>query len=481
MMIIKLLFCLFLFLISLSADPAAAVTPAAPFAPVEAASPLEYYRHPTPPSGFMAATGWMQAIDIQGQGTPSTVEVDWMRLHATANNTDMILLGDTFDSRNPLMEWYGLYNRNPWYAGDWLGSMPFSVQNSALILEPSLYPDRIFHWWNTSPTQNITRALIPAGTTQVWFEARVRITGGAGVQVGIDYWKDLTAPYAGLNVNNTEAGASDWYGNSSADWQLIKFPSPAFTNRTVLIDHYYRSILARAPDSGGNAFWQDEIARLRGLGADISEAFRVMAGWFFTSDEYLRKNASDAQYVADLYHTFFNRAPDSDGLSFWIEQMAAGMPRGVVLYSFLFSTEFDDYMRSLLGDSASRGEIDAVVDFYRGFLNRLPDSGGFGYWVDRFRAAQCQGTEAINAEVESISRQFASSEEYSGRRRDNRDHVGDLYYAFLRRGGELAGFNFWVDQLNNNLKTREQLRREFLAAPEFQTRVRQIIDQGCLD
>ena len=216
------------------------------------------------------------------------------------------------------------------------------------------------------------------------------------------------------------------------------------------------------------------------LGADIQEVYRVMAGWFFYSAEYLGKNTSDSQYVTDLYRTFFQRAPDGGGLSYWTGQLAAGMPRGVVLFSFLFSAEFGSYMQGLLGNTASRAEVYAVVDFYRGFLNRLADDGGFGYWIGRFRAAQCQGAAAVNAEVDSISTQFLGSGEYAGRNRSNSDYVADLYYAFLRRGGELTGFNFWVSQLNNGLKTREQLRQEFLKSPEFQSRVSQIISQGCL-
>ena len=248
-----------------------------------------------------------------------------------------------------------------------------------------------------------------------------------------------------------------------------------------LITHYYQFILSRTPDGGGLAFWQSEIDRLIGLVVDTQEAFRVMAGWFFSSPEYLSKNTSDSQYVTDLYRTFFHRDPDGGGLSFWAGQLAQGMPRSVVLFSFLFSAEFFSYTQGLLGSTNSRAEVYAVVDFYRGFLNRLPDTNGFGYWINRFRVAQCQGAAAINAEVNSISTQFLGSGEYTGRNRTNRDYVADLYYAFLRRGGELTGFDFWVSQLDNGLKTREQLRQEFLNSPEFQARVSQIISQGCLN
>jgi len=31
---------------------------------------------------------------------------------------------------------------------------------------------------------------------------------------------------AGYNVNNTEAGTSDWFGNSTTDWQIITVGKP---------------------------------------------------------------------------------------------------------------------------------------------------------------------------------------------------------------------------------------------------------------
>ncbi len=306
----------------------------------------------------------------------------------------------------------------------------------------------------TTPAQAPTRSdtmhpRMTAGSGRlhfVWADFRHSATGSLGAEI---YYRNFTLP-----------------------------PSPAIAN---LITRYYQSILGRAPDAGGLAYWQGEIARLQGLGVDIQEAFRVLAGQFFTSPEYLARNPSNTQYVTDLYRTFFNRAPDSGGLSYWTGQLTAGMPRSVALYSFLFSPEFTAYMQGLLGNTGSRGEVYAVVDFYRGFLNRLPDSSGFGYWLARFRAAQCQGATAVNAEVEAISSQFATSPEYGSRQRNNSNYVADLYYAFLRRGGELSGFNFWVTQLNTGAQTREQVRRSFLQSPEFQGRVQQIIGAGCIN
>src|SRR6185436_13789439 len=136
----------------------------------------------------------------------------------------------------------------------------------------------------------------------------------------------------------------------------------------------------------------------------------------------------------------------------------------------------------IFGMAGVRAEIDAVMDFYRGLLSRLPDDSGFSFWLGRFRAAQCQGQAAILAEVEAISSAFALSAEYNGRNRTQAQYTGDLYNAFLRRGADLGGVQFWISTLtrSTNPLTREQLRVEFKNSPEFQARVQAIIAQGCL-
>lgn len=178
------------------------------------------YDYPTPPNGFLAAVGWMQCIHDDRLDGSSKVEVDWMRLHATLDDgIKVVLKSDDFFASTSPMTYYGLYQRIPWYAGDKLENMPWTIDNGCLVIEPSNRSDRIFHWWNTS------RSLVPPGVRRVWFEARVRITGPALVQTGVDYWKDLTIGYGGTDINNTEAGVSDWYF-ASAEWQIIRVGEP---------------------------------------------------------------------------------------------------------------------------------------------------------------------------------------------------------------------------------------------------------------
>jgi hypothetical protein len=246
-----------------------------------------------------------------------------------------------------------------------------------------------------------------------------------------------------------------------------------------LVTHYYHAILNREPDSGGKAFWEGEAARMTSLGANINETWFVMAGNFFNSPEYQSAGKNNAQFVTDLYNTFFNRVPDSGGFNFWMGQIAGGLPREVALLSFMFSPEFRAFAEAIFGNTAARPEVDMVVDFYRGLLNRLPETAAFNYWVGQLKTAQCQGPGAVYAKVHEISNAFIFSAEYSGRGRNNTQYVADMYNAFLRRGGDAGGVNFWINQLNTGGKDRNTVPANFVASPEFSARVNAVMSAGC--
>jgi hypothetical protein len=247
-----------------------------------------------------------------------------------------------------------------------------------------------------------------------------------------------------------------------------------------LVTHYYQSILNRAPDTSGHTFWQNEAARVSALGADMSEVWFAMAGTFFNSLEYTAGNRNDTQFVTDLYGTFFNRVPDAGGLGYWVSLIQQGMPREVVMYSFMFSPEFKSFTTALFGDTTARPEVNVVMDMYRGILNRLPDNSGFAFHLARLRSAQCQGSSlAVRTLVNSVSFDFLNSQEYLNRARSNTQYVTDLYYAFLRRGGDLDGVKFWINELNSGRRTRERLRSDFVESAEFAARVNAVIAAGC--
>ncbi len=62
---------------------------------------------------------------------------------------------------------------------------------------------------------------------------------------------------------------------------------------------------------------------------------------FFTSQEYVMKGKSSAEYVTDLYSVFMNRAADAEGFAFWVACLDQyGMTREEALSKFAESEEF---------------------------------------------------------------------------------------------------------------------------------------------
>ena len=252
------------------------------------------------------------------------------------------------------------------------------------------------------------------------------------------------------------------------------------TAEKSLATHFYRSILRREPDNEGKAYWNGEAERMVAAGADVNEAWYSLAALFFSSAEYRAQASTTRAYVTDLFRTFLAREPDVAGLLYWIGQIDSGMPREVARVAMMFSPEFKELSNRIYGAQKVRAESNVVMDFYRGLLNRLPDGAGYTSWVQRFRAAQCKGAAAVESEVEAISSAFMSGSEYAARNRGNAQFVADLYDAFMRRGGDLGGVQFWIGQLDTGARTREQVRREFMASPEFRARVNAVLGETCV-
>ena len=167
------------------------------------------------PAEFTSAMLWGIAIaDTRVRGHEhARVEIAHTELTCRVDGRDLILNNDSGSLRG------GLYQRRPWFGTDAHNPMPmkWSIDGQRVILAVGTQPDRIWHFWAASP-----RAEIPVGKLEgCAVTVRARISRGALLQVGFDYWRDSKAEY-GSGGNNHEAGASDWY-LPSENWQTARF------------------------------------------------------------------------------------------------------------------------------------------------------------------------------------------------------------------------------------------------------------------
>jgi hypothetical protein len=185
------------------------------------------YVNPVPrPPDFKSALLWGIAIaDTRVSGYESAVvEIASTQLSCRVDGKDIVLNDDRGSERG------GLYQRYPWFATDQHEPMPLTYSgkpNDAVVLKVGQRVDRVWHFWSSSPRANVPSGKLEGCTVK----ARVRISRGALLQMGMDYWRSSTVPY-GAGGNNHEAGASDWYF-PSPEWQEAVF--------TDIVPHDQRS------------------------------------------------------------------------------------------------------------------------------------------------------------------------------------------------------------------------------------------------
>ncbi len=197
-----------------AASPFSFVVSSDPRVPPEASYKSGYVNSTPAPEGFSSVLLWGIAIaDTRVPGYASaTIEVAWTRLSCRAEGHETVLNDDRGAVRG------GLYRRNPWFGINDHEAMPMALdpQNHAVVLRVGQRPDKVWHFWPPSPRQTLPAGHLDGCTVK----ARVKISAGALLQMGMDYWRNPTVIYG--PGDSHEAGASNWYFPSDG-WQEAEF------------------------------------------------------------------------------------------------------------------------------------------------------------------------------------------------------------------------------------------------------------------
>jgi hypothetical protein len=238
--------------------------------------------------------------------------------------------------------------------------------------------------------------------------------------------------------------------------QIITDPQ-AINNINSFITRLYQNILMRAPDEGGFNNWQNQLINRRATGSDVA------ASMLF-SNEFIRRNASNTDFINALYRACFGREPDASGRAFWVGQLNMGVPREIVFQSLINSNEFGRVCAAMTverGTYVPSQEVMTrmfVVRLYNICLNRAPDIQGLNNWTNQLRAGTSTGSQA--------ARGFFQSNEFTRRNLSNAQFVDTLYIAILDRQPDSAGRANWINRLNTGT-SRNDVLNSFLSSNEF--------------
>ena len=99
----------------------------------------------------------------------------------------------------------------------------------------------------------------------------------------------------------------------------------------------YQAALGRAPDTAGLGHWIDQLDA--GAGDTVWLARNFLYSGEFTETYGQAAAMSNLSFLDLLYDIAFERDPDTDGMQYWMEQLAAGVERERVVASFSESFE----------------------------------------------------------------------------------------------------------------------------------------------
>ncbi|MGN6696091.1 MAG: DUF4214 domain-containing protein, partial [Aquihabitans sp.] len=118
----------------------------------------------------------------------------------------------------------------------------------------------------------------------------------------------------------------------------------------------YAAYFDRLPDSGGLTYWANKLK----AGTKLSKA----SSTFAASNEFKRKygNLSNKDFVLLIYTNVLKRSPDTSGVNYWTSKLNAGMARGSVMTNFSESSE---------NKRKTTNAVDVVL-IYTGMLRRVP-------------------------------------------------------------------------------------------------------------
>jgi hypothetical protein len=103
----------------------------------------------------------------------------------------------------------------------------------------------------------------------------------------------------------------------------------------------YAAAYGRTPDEAGLRFWTGQLDQ-RGGGAPDTADKEFLASFFLTANEFTDlygADPSDYDYIDAMYENVLGRLPDQGGYDFWVGQMQAGLGRDDILIYFAESDE----------------------------------------------------------------------------------------------------------------------------------------------
>ena len=189
------------------------------------------------------------------------------------------------------------------------------------------------------------------------------------------------------------------------------------------------------------------------------------------STEFRNRNLTDYAYVQLLYRVLLNRFGTNAEIQNMVQFLSVGMSREFVFYQFINSSEFSNICNAIgvvrgSGNSdENRDQNFQVTSFvfrlYDNCLQRTPDVTGLNNWTGVLNNQTAGG--------KTVAHGFFFSQEFISRNTSDNVFVNLLYQTMLNRIPSDSEVNSWLNAINYNNATREDVFNGFGESQEFES------------
>jgi hypothetical protein len=243
--------------------------------------------------------------------------------------------------------------------------------------------------------------------------------------------------------------------------------------RDFFVLQHYRDFLSRDPDDAGFAYWFNELAQC-GMDADCLHNRRIgVSAAFFVESEFQEAG----YFVYRLYRASYGNMP------------APNQPRANITFNefegdrgFLFAGNLEQGKQQLVNDWVQRvrflNEYPLMLT-NADFVNRLFDRAG----LVPFTAERQAEIDAMNTQGRTRAQVLRNVADLPAlrQREYNPAFVLMQYFGYLRRDPDQAGYDFWLNILNQQPANARGMVCAFVTAAEYQLRFGNVITRSNAD
>ena len=281
-------------------------------------------------------------------------------------------------------------------------------------------------------------------------------------------------------VSNVQRGQSFYKYTSTSTWTDTytydyNIRIKAFTSNAVqaFVSRLYSVVLGRTPDEAGINNWSNLLMTGSQNGATASYGFVF-------SDEFNKRNLSNAEKVDVMYRAFLNREADAAGKAMWVNALDAGVGLEKIYEGFVMSSEFASLCSEYGISAGSMSDVPGMADRLNLYRNRNINITQFVarcYTMALGRTNDLEGVEMwcrliITGEwapTRVAADGFFHSDEFVARNTSNEEYVRILYRTFFGREADADGLNTWINLLASGAYSRDQVLAGFSESDEFKT------------